>query len=63
MMVSVHIDDHYWAALNEEDRTLIVAWGFVIAGEAMAEGKRSGPVFTGQDGGYQSPHVGRWSAY
>jgi hypothetical protein len=55
------IDQHAPEALNWT-RESIAGWGLTIAGESYSEGKRSGPVFLGQDGGVESRHVGHWRA-
>lgn len=67
VMVSVRIDEEFLAEIeagttswNKDD---IVGWGLVIAGESFQEGKRTGPVFLGQDGGTSSRHVGTWEVY
>lgn len=66
-MVSVWIDDDYLAELTAEgkDPHVIVGWGITIAGESYnsSSDDTEGPVFLGNDGGYESRHVGHWKVY
>lgn len=70
VLASVSIDQDFIDEIARGDDSAfnwteesIVGWGLTIAGESYMEGKRSGPVFLGQDGGYESRHVGTWKAY
>lgn len=63
-VVVVRIDDEYKAGLSPDEVQAIVGWGITIAGESYnGSGQTNGPVFTGQDGGYRSQHVGTWAVY
>ncbi|MEU9805465.1 hypothetical protein [Mycobacterium sp. NPDC050853] len=65
VMVSVQIDQAAWeeANLTPCGADYLLGWALVIAGESLMDGKTSGSVFTGNDGGANSPHVGSWRAY
>lgn len=65
IMVSVQIDEEAWEEANRtaSGAEYLLGWALVIAGESFMDGKTSGPVFTGSDGGKESPHVGTWRAY
>lgn len=68
-MISINIDRSAVSAAvangwerGASDESLI-GWALVIAGESVMDGKSSGPVYLGNDGGCESPQVGMWTAY